>query len=650
MRFHGAIGFRNTAWLVAALAMAAAPHAAHLPVWEMLLVAVLALWRLYLAHRNLPLPGKWPLYLIATATAAAIAVSHGSPFGREPGVALFIALIALKLLEMRSLRDAMLLAYLGFFAILTGFFYSQTLLATLYMLVSVLAITAALVGLNQMVGEPSAKRRLRLSGELLAQSLPVMLVLFVFFPRVQGPLWGLPQDAYSALSGLSDSMSPGSISQLSLSEAVAFRVAFTPPLPRPSQMYWRGPVLWEYDGLTWTPGRPTRFRLASVEAEGAPIRYTVTLEPHNKQWLFALDLPARAPPRSRMTMDFQLIHSLPVRQRLRYEAQSHLRYRAAVREIPSELKRALQLPPEINPRARALAETWRRDSKTAEEVVTAALAHFRNQPFVYTLTPPLLGRDAMDDFLFTTRRGFCEHYASGFVFLMRAAGVPSRVVLGYLGGEMNPVGNYFIVRQADAHAWAEVWFAERGWVRVDPTAAVSPARVESGMAAAVPAGDPLPVLARLDYRWLRQARLTLDSLANDWNQWVLGYGPERQTLLMLRAGMGAPDWKSLTAALAFGAGVLLLAFVAWTLWRLRPIAANEVQAAYLKFCAKLARQGLPRRPNEGPRHYAERVAKLKPELAPAVAAVIQLYIQLRYGTLGDPQAVARLRKRVAEFK
>ncbi|MBI2311113.1 MAG: DUF3488 domain-containing transglutaminase family protein [Betaproteobacteria bacterium] len=650
MAANGDIGFRNTAWLIGALAMMAAPHAEHLPVWESLLCVMLVLWRLHIAHRNLSLPPRWPIILIALGTAVGVALSYGILFGREPGVALLIALVALKLMEMRTLRDAMLLVYLGYFGVLTNFFYSQSILIAIYMLATVIVTTAAMLGLNQMAGELPVRARFRFAATLLAQSVPLMLVLFVFFPRIQGPLWGLPQDAHAGLSGLTDTMTPGSISQLTLSDAVAFRVTFATPMPRPSQMYWRGPVLWNYDGRTWTQGRPTRFKAPGFQPEGEAVRYTVTLEPHNRHWLFVLDLPAELSARSRVTNDFQAIAYLPVRERMRYEAASHLQYRSGLAEAPSELQRALQLPPEFNPRGRALAQSWRLRGGSDEAVIAAALAHFREQPFVYTLTPPQLGEHAMDDFLFTVRRGFCEHYASAFVFLMRAAGIPSRVVLGYLGGEVNPVGNYLIVRQAEAHAWAEVWLAERGWVRVDPTAAVSPARIESGVAAAVPAGDPLPALARVDYRWIKQLRLRLDAVANNWNQWVLGYTPERQTRFLTRAGLNAPDWKSMTAALTIGTGALLLAFVAWTLWRLRPAVQGAVQAAYLRFCSKLARRGLPRGQAEGPRDYATRVSRARPELAQVVDAVIQLYIQLRYGTLRDEAAVAQLKRLVAAFK
>src|SRR5690606_12261507 len=253
-----------------------------------------------------------------------------------------------------------------------------------------------------------------------------------------------------------------------------------------------------------------------------PFSYTVTLEPHEKRWLVALDLPAKLVPNSRFTADYQMLALRPVRQRTRYEMTSHTDYRLGYEGLsPYERLRALQLPDGYNWRARALAENLKAAAQDDEDMVKIVLALFRNQPFTYTLTPPLLGDNPVDDFLFNTRSGFCEHYASAFTFLMRAAGIPARVVTGYQGGEVNPIGNYMIVRQSEAHAWSEVWLEGQGWKRVDPTAAVSPQRVESGIAAAVPASDPLPAFVRGGAEWLRNLRFTWDSFATTWNQWVL---------------------------------------------------------------------------------------------------------------------------------
>lgn len=642
--------FKNILWLLASLVLVAAPHVPRLPPWVALLSGLLVLWRLYIAQRGLHLPPRRLLLTITFAGLIGTYLSHGMLLGRDAGVTLLILLASLKLMEMRTLREALLVIFLGYFVVLTNFLYSQTIPTALYMLVVLLVITATLIGFNHVTGQPTIRKRLRLAGILLAQSVPMMLVLFVFFPRVQGPLWGLPQDAYAGVTGLSDTMTPGSISQLSLSDAVAFRVSFDTPIPKTTQMYWRGPVLWYFDGRSWSPGRAPYYRPPDYEATGEPVRYTVTIEPHNKRWLFALDLPATLPPEGAVSSDYQVLARAPVRTRIRYAASSYLNYRTSLREFRTELQRALLLPPGINPRARTLAQSWRQNAEGDAAVVRQALAYFRTEPFFYTLRPPLLGDQPVDDFLFNTRRGFCEHYASSFAFLMRAAGVPARVVTGYQGGELNPVGNYVIVRQADAHAWAEVWLGNQGWVRVDPTAAVSPLRIESGIAAAVPSSDPLPGMVRSDSQWLKNIRLSLDAAANSWNQWVLGYGPQRQIEFLSRAGMSVPDWKNMAVALFAGTGILLLGFAGWMFWRLRPALRDPVQAAYVRFCGKLARQGTPRRPSEGPKDYAARLGRLRPELAEGVKRISGLYIELRYGALQDEKAARELIRLVAEFK
>ncbi|HSS46605.1 MAG TPA: transglutaminase domain-containing protein, partial [Burkholderiales bacterium] len=313
-------------------------------------------------------------------------------------------------------------------------------------------------------------------------------------------------------------------------------------------------------------------------------------------------------------------------------------------------RRALQLPRGYNPRARALAESWRQTLTDDAAVIKQALKMFSSEKFFYTLQPPLLGKNPVDEFLFDTKRSFCEHYASSFAFLMRVAGIPTRVVTGYQGGELNELGNYLIVGQADAHAWTEVWLKDRGWVRVDPTAAVSPLRVEAGIAAAVPKTDSLPLLVRQDLQWLRQARLIWDAMANNWNQWVLGYNPQRQKQFLSDLGMSEATWQNMAIALLVAAGLVMLGLAGMILWRLKATATDPVQKAYSKFCGKLAKQGLPRHPAEGPQDYALRLAQAKPLQAEPIRSISELYIALRYGTLAGKPAAQRLRQLVSDFE
>ena len=646
----GTLSLHNTLWLVFSLGLAAIPHVERLPVWLSLVAGACLLWRITIAAQGLRLPRRWLLFLLVTAFAVGVYLNYRTLFGRDAGVALLVAMVALKLLETARLRDAMVLLCLGYFLVITNFLYTQTIPIGAHMLAAVLVITVAMVTLQYASARPDPKTSIRLAAFYLLQAAPLMAILFVLFPRIQGPLWGLPQDAYSGVTGLSDTMSPGSLSRLTLSDAVAFRVKFHTPLPQLPQLYWRGPVLWEFDGRTWSAGFPARPTLTELQPIGDPIRYAVTLEPHNFRWLFALDLPIQLPPKSRVTGDFQILSNTPVRQRMRYELASALRYQTGLNEDRDELRRALQLPAGFNPRARALAQEFRRAADDDRDLVKRVLDLFRSANFRYTMTPPLLGVHSVDEFLFDSRRGFCEHYASSFVFLLRAAGIPARVVTGYQGGELNPMGDYMIVRQSDAHAWAEAWFQGAGWMRIDPTAAVSPLRVDAGIAAAVGPGEPVPFLVRTDYQWLRRVRFAWDNAANGWNQWVLGYGPERQLLLLSRVGMDDATWRTLTLITAAVTGGALAILAGILLIRVRQRAPDPVSRSYQRFCGKLASAGYPRLPYEGPRDYAVRLKLHLPALAHPVEAITGLYAALRYGTLADPDAVGRLRKWVTNFK
>jgi len=637
--------FRHMAWLLAGLALSAAPHASRLALWISIGAGLMFAWRLYIAWRDQPLPPRWLVLTLTLAGAVGVWFTFRTIFGRDAGVSLLVVLLSMKLLEMRSARDVSVLVFLAYFLALTNFFYSQTIPTAGLMLATVLLVTASLSGFTAPARP--VRDNLRTAGTLLLQAAPLMLLLFFLFPRVQGPLWGVPQDAFAGITGLSDSMSPGTLSSLSTSDAIAFRARFDGATPPRGRLYWRGPVFWSFDGRTWRPG-PPRLQEAGFEGLGDAIEYEMTLEPHNRFWMFGLDLPARPPRNARFTGDYQLLSNTPVRARARYDLRSYINYRAIGGAEPEVLKAALQLPLGLNTRARALAQEWRRDLITDEAILKEAIDYFRNGKFLYTLEPPLLQKDFVDEFLFDTKQGFCEHFASSFAFLMRAAGIPARVVTGYQGGELNPVDGYVVVRQADAHAWTEVWMGERGWVRVDPTAAASPIRVESGIAAAVPQNQSLPLLMRQSYDWVRSLRNNWDALANQWNQWVLGYNPDRQRDILNRMGFQNTDWQALAQMMFWSVGTALGILALWLLWRLRT--ADPVQKAWLAFCAKLARKGLVRAPAEGPLDYATRASAALPEQSTAVRDIARLYVELRYGREASNDAVAEFKRRVRAFR
>jgi transglutaminase-like putative cysteine protease len=571
--------------------------------------------------------------------------------GRDASVALLAIMLALKVQELKTLRDAVVVTCLGFFVVITGFLYSQSMATGAYMLIATLWLTATLIAFHDHNRVLPAQRAVRISTMLLLQGAPLMAALFVLFPRIQGPLFGFPQTTTVAVTGLSDSMSPGSMSQLSLSDEVAFRVQFHSPPPKPANLYWRGPVLWDYDGRTWTIGAAstTAYGGRRHQTMSPPIRYTVTLEPHYQRWMFAIDLPAAAPLDAQIANDYQLISQRPIRNRLRYDVSSNIGYRYGLDEPPEMLQRALLLPSGYNPATVKFVRELRARSHSDAEVIAGVLNYFHSEMFFYTLVPPELGRNSVDEFLFETRRGFCEHYASAFVFMMRAAGIPARVVTGYQGGEMNPLSDYLIVRQSEAHAWAEVWQPAEGWLRVDPTAAVSPARIQVGLAAALPATDPLPNSLRGDYEVLRRLRFTWDAVANSWNQWVLGYTPERQMQLLRHLGFESATWQTLTVLLMTACSLVIAVVALRVLSELRLAPGDPLTRCWRRFCRKLAKRGSPRQPFEGPRDFARRAAAEQPALAQQILAISDLYVELRYAQGGASSQRRRLRELVRLF-
>jgi transglutaminase-like putative cysteine protease len=643
-------------WLLAVAVATTLPHAEHLPWWLSLLSGAALLGRAWLWLRNGRLPRRWALGLLVFAGAAGIAWHYRTPFGRDPGIALLVFFMATKPMEMISRRDGLVVVMLGFFLLLTHYFNSEDLVTGAWLLASATLLTAALLRMHggaQPIGGSFGYAAL-----LIAQSLPFMLIFFLLFPRVQGPLWGMPRDTYASLTGLSDQMSPGSLDNLVRSNEVAFGVRFAAGVPDRSLLYWRGPVFDSYDGRTWRTslaGSPyVKTRPAAIEAdEGTGVDYTITLEAHNRRWLLALDLPILLPKDATLTPGFVALSRAPVRYRTRFTFRSAPVYAVNREEDPRILQQATRLPRGLNPRAHELAESWRRAFDGPERISAAALRFFREEKFFYTLQPPLLGANAVDEFLFDTRRGFCEHYAGAYVTLMRAAGIPARVVAGYQGGELNPVDGYLTVRQSDAHAWAEIWIEGQGWKRVDPTAAVAPSRIERGADAALPENESLPALARFDNSWrasLRFLRYRWEAANNAWDQWVLGYNPERQRETLARFGMSDPDWRGMVSVMGTAAGIVLLAVALWALTR-RVASPAEVRA-WNGFCARLERFGIRRPPWEGPFDLAERVARERPEIAPLARRAAAHFADLRYGTgrRDDLRALRDCAKELALFR
>jgi len=640
----------DTSWLLFSIGTVMAMHVSHLALWISFFIATMTGWRFYIAKHERSLPSLWILLPVAVAAVMGISFSYHGFFGRDASVALLCVMLALKLMESGSRRDYILVVFLGYFLSINAFLFNQALLVGAYMVLPITALTATLVGISHPNSQLTIKFQLYMGGKMLLQALPVMLALFILFPRVPGPLWGVPRDAYSGMTGLSDTMEPGNISRLSLSGAIAFRVAFKDKAPATNQLYWRGPVLWHYDGRSWRMSSPSlQIATESLKVRGEPTVYSVTLEPHNRNWLFMLDMPLSLPPDATSSRDLQVLSKSPIRTRIKYNGVSSLNYVLVPELSDRERDLALQFPDDENPKSVALAKSWTNQKLSPEAIVQAALTMYGQEKFTYTLTPPILGRNPIDDFLFNTRRGFCEHFSSSFVYLMRAAGVPARVVTGYQGGEINPVGNYLIVRQSDAHAWAEVWLKDRGWVRVDPTAAVSPSRVELGLSSAIPESSALPLLARRDYPLLRKLYLNWDAVNNGWNQWVLGYDQKKQMELFELLTGSKLSWQDFTLAMVICL-IIVSSVVSFYLLRGKPRKIDPLLKLYREFLSKLTKTGFKTHAHEGPVDLSMRASKRFPAKAREIEEITRAYTELRYRSHFSSEALAYFKKMIKSFK
>ena len=616
----------------------------------------LVAWRYAAVERPGLRPEKWLLTLLALSSAALVLYQYGRFYGREGGSALFLVALGLKLMEMKTRREVYLVVYLGFFVAMTQYLFSQTIPMALYTLAAVALSVAVLTGANGGTALAHAEAFKR-SAVMLAQALPIAAVLFVLFPRIPGPLWKLPTDERSAKTGLSDTIEPGSVSRLGSSAELAFRVDFQGPPPPNPLRYWRGPVFWQTDGVRWTLARNQPLDQSRKPLVSGPAyAYTVTLEPHRRKWLFALDLPTAFPWDVTETAEYLLLTKDNVADRRQFKLTSQTEFRTGALD-EAERRKGLQLPGEPEARALGLIEAWRAESAAPEALARRALRYFREEAFYYTLHPPLMESHPIETFLFETRRGFCEHYATAFVYLMRVAGVPARVVTGYQGGAWNSLGNFLEVRQADAHAWAEVWLPERGWARIDPTAAVAPERIERGIDLDAetangdvgfnPLGDALAEEALSFRRWLRQGRMLWSSIDHAWNQWVLSYDTNTQQRFWKQ--LGIVDWRQL--ALWLGGLLGLCGALAALLFRPRSnTKPDPAVRAYQRFLRKLARRGIAKRAGEGPLDFSRRAAEARPESGESIHRITAVFIGLRYGKAARPDDLERLRKLVRALR
>ncbi len=638
-------------WLAATVMVAILPHLPHVVPWVPMLVFAICGWRVLAAYRRHHLPSAWIRLPLTVLGFMGILLSYRQVSGLDAGSALLMVMVAMKMLETRGHRDRAVVIFICLFLLFAAFLREQALWAPLYLLASVLMASTALLQIARVnLPVPPASAALT-AGKIMLQAVPFMIVLFLLFPRIPGPFWSLPQRGGGGTTGLSESMTPGDLSELALSDKVAFRVRFPTSAPRAADLYWRGPVLSRFDGRTWDrprgsfqPGAPGQF-----DQRRTSIDYEVTLEPHQQHWLLGLETPVDwDAPRAALGSSFELLSFNAIDRRLAYKARSVLGG-----YIPSYLTRSARaantwLPVDANPRSVAYAKHLRAEYVSDEALLDAILLSFRQEEFYYSLTPAVLGAQSVDEFLFDTREGFCGHYASAFAFLARAAGIPARIVTGYQGGEPNPLGSYWIVRQADAHAWVEVW-RDGGWLRYDPTAAVAPERIENGMDAAIDSGRLGRAEALRDSAFAEQLFMSWDAINAAWNRWVLSFGPDSQASILKFAGIPKPTSRHLVIGMT-GLTVLCMLILAWYQRQLAKPSPDLLRDAYDRLCRQTGRATRLRRPEETPTEYLAAASELRPDLRRQLSQLFNAYLRLRYDGAADKSALPNFIAQVKSFR
>jgi len=640
---------RHPVPIIAVLGIVIGPLLINMPFWISGWCALFWSYAVLVYRGKLPQP-KRIARLIFTITGCMIILIFlgGMALGSQAFIGLLCVMAGLKPLEALRHRDRVVTLFMAYFIIIISLFSIENLVITLYMFISVLATTTCLVHINH----PGRQLRvnLKLVGIIILQAIPLMLLCFLLFPRLEGSIFTLPE-RFTGRTGFADTLRPGSISQLVQVDQTAFRARFDQKIPEAAELYWRGLVLWNFDGKHWTRGNISRPNKRFLRSRNF-IEYEVILEPHRKQNLFALDLPITAPRFTTLTDDFTLRTRWSVRTVQRYRVRSARDVQVQLRANQERMAR--QLPEDGNSKSRLLAESWSSELNSPEAILDAAVRYFRRGDFIYTLRPGSLGDHHVDEFLFNTRSGYCEHYASAFTFLMRAAGIPARVVVGFLGGDLNPYGNYLIVKQYHAHAWVEVFINDRGWIRVDPTALVAPERVSMGIAGSLASDDLPDFLNQTGTRWLRAyfQRLVYmaDAVNLRWNAWFMEYSRTEQAGLMRKVmahirrsgGVWVAALICLIAGLAAWAGIRYYA-------RLRSVHTDQVQETYDLFCRKLERLGIQRHPAQGPLDWAQMVSMHGPKLGKEVAAITDAYIALRYKPKSGDMSPRKFKRLVGRF-
>jgi protein-glutamine gamma-glutamyltransferase len=645
------VTFEQLLWITGCLALALLTDVATLPIWVIATAGAAAAIRLLFAAHGRDAPPRGIRLGVSGVAISLLFLQFRTFNGLSAGTALLSLIAGLKLLETRTRRDIYVIVMIIYFLSLAALLQSESFWLLSYLVGVCWLTTSTLLRLTSSAEVLDWRISVRYAGRILAQALPLAAAFWLFFPRFGGPLWQMPDDGHSATSGLSGTMSPGDITDLALSDEVAFRVHFGAGTPPPEERYWRGPVLHDFDGRTWRRTGSGAVHAPTLLYQGKAYEYTVSIEPNQHNWIFVLDWPSQwNAARGFLTSDYMLVQTSPIVQPIDVIATSYGHVQATEPLSLAMRRRDTRLPPGRNPRSTRLAQELRNAHPEDMDYVHAVLDMFRRQPFFYTLTPPRLNEDSVDGFLFDSKRGFCGHYASAFAALMRAGGIPARVVTGYQGGTFNRFADYWILRQSDAHAWDEIWIQGQGWVRVDPTSVIPPERVEHGLNDMVSQGHPL--MSRWQQRtpWLADMRLRLDALRLLWRERILRFDQGSQEKILSLLHVPEPDGQKLAIVLA----ACLIVGMSWLTWAVRreldPRPRDRVSRAYDRLCRRLRRIGLPRQPYEGAEAFAARVAAQRPDLASAVTALCRCYSELRYAANPAGTAAARFIAGVRAFR
>ena len=643
---------RTLIFLLVSIGMITLPHINHIPLPLFAFFNLLLIWRFLGIWKANYLPNNALVFLLTVSALALLYTQHQGVLGRDAGTSLFVTALGLKLLEIKKERDLYLISYLAFIVATSQFLFQQSLLMAGYILFVCSVLLATLVSINSY--KPETIPALKTAGIIILQALPLAIILFILFPRVEAPRWMMFDDKHTAKMGLSDSLEPGSISRLGMSDELVFRVKFTGDLPPSKQRYWRGPVFSYTDGKRWTETKNRFFKkyLDKPSYSGSAYQYTLMMEPQDKDWVFALDMPTTYPQSLKKNALYQLINRDNTGERAEYKISSSPHYNTGY-ITKTERKDNLQLPAEPSEKIRQLVSQLHGFGQAAEIFIQAVLDHFTNENFHYTLMPPLMEDKPIETFLFESRYGFCSHYATAFVYLMRVAGIPARVVGGYQGGELNKVGGFLEIKQANAHAWAEVWLSGKGWTRFDPTAAIAPERIEQDVnidlqiATGLVNFTPVHVNASKALSWMKQAAQAWGSLEYSWQRWVINYTSENQFKFL--ALLGIHSTKLMIYWLVGSIG-LITCFLAWLILKNKASKLDKELILYRQFCKKLAKVGIYKQRGETALDFSLRAQKQRPDLADNINKITEFFIRIRYEKQTEDEVSSLLKQAIAQFK